>query len=212
MIIKQGYRRIFPLYKNWRSAVCRARCCSLLFSYGFVQCLCVLRLACELFLLPTGSLGFLHAAEFLGGVFQTQVSVSVERDADIAVAHQVLQRLRIHPGLGLIAAVGMAADVRGDVRQLNPVDIVGDAGELFLLCGDRHAPEDAVVAATEPVLLILCPMAILRHLPLVDSNLPGDAITQLVGMGRVDFFKHNDSPSQSKSPGGFPPRLPRIFS
>ena len=97
---------------------------SLLFSNGFEQFLSILRLTRELFLLPAGCLGFLHAAKFLGGVFQTQVSVSVERDADISVAHQVLQRLRIHPGLGLIAAVGMAADVRGDVRQLNPVDIV----------------------------------------------------------------------------------------
>ena len=40
----------------------------------------------------------------------------------------------------------------------------------------------------------------------------GDAITQLVGMGRVDFFKHNDSPSQSKSPGGFSSEAPAHFS
>ena len=53
--------------------------------------------------------------KLFGGIIQPQVGVSVERDADIAVAHQVLQRLRIHPSLGLIAAIGMAADVRGDV-------------------------------------------------------------------------------------------------
>ena len=97
---------------------------SLLFSNGFEQFLSILRLTRELFLLPAGILGFLHAAELLGGVFQPQVRVSVERDADIAVTHQVLKRLRIHARLGLIAAVGMAADVRSDVGHLDPVDII----------------------------------------------------------------------------------------
>ena len=82
------------------------------------------RLASELVLLPAGGLGFLHAAKFLGGILQPQMGVSVERDADFAVAHQVLERLWVHPGFGLIAAVGMAADVRRDVGHLDPVDIV----------------------------------------------------------------------------------------
>ncbi len=60
---------------------------------GFEQSLSSLRPACELFLLPAGRLGFLHAAKFLGGVFHPQVSVSVERDADITVSYQVMQRL-----------------------------------------------------------------------------------------------------------------------
>ena len=59
------------------------------------------RLARELLLLPSGVLGFLHAAKFLGGVFQTQVGVGVECDTDVAVAHQVLhfngsQRMRVY--------------------------------------------------------------------------------------------------------------------
>ena len=70
-------------------------------------------LARDLLLLSPGRLGFLHAAKFLGSVFQPKVSVSVERDADIAVTHQILERLRVHARLGLISAVGMAADVRG---------------------------------------------------------------------------------------------------
>ncbi|MBQ8075451.1 MAG: hypothetical protein IJ237_05635 [Oscillospiraceae bacterium] len=57
------------------------------------------RLARNLLLLPAGGFGFLHATKFLSGVFQAQVSVSVARDADIAVAHQVLERLWIYPGL-----------------------------------------------------------------------------------------------------------------
>jgi hypothetical protein len=49
------------------------------------------------------------------------VGVSFERDADIGMPHEVLERLRIHARLGLIAAVGMAADVWRDVGPLDPV-------------------------------------------------------------------------------------------
>lgn len=38
--------------------------------------------------------------------------------------HQVLQRLRVHAGFRHVAAVGVAADMRRDVRHLHPVDIV----------------------------------------------------------------------------------------
>ena len=58
----------------------------MLFSDRFEQFLSILRLARELFLLPAGCLGFFHAAKLLGGVLQSQVSVSVERDADVAVS------------------------------------------------------------------------------------------------------------------------------
>ena len=106
--------------------------CGFLRLNGFEQFLSILRLARELFLLLAGGLGFLHAAKFLGSVFQPQVSVSVERDADIAVTHQVLQRLRIHACFCLIAAVGMAADVRSDavgyveLTASDPADAIDD--------------------------------------------------------------------------------------
>ena len=41
-----------------------------------------------------------------------------------AAPHQVLKSLRVHPGSSLVAAVGMAAHVRSDVRHLHPVDLV----------------------------------------------------------------------------------------
>ncbi len=47
-----------------------------------------------------------------------------ESDADFTMPHQVLQRFRIHACLCLIAAVGMAADVRRDIRHLHPVNLV----------------------------------------------------------------------------------------
>ena len=52
------------------------------------------------------------------------MGVDVHRHADIAVPHQVLERFRVHPGLGLVAAVGVAADMRGDVRHLHPEDLI----------------------------------------------------------------------------------------
>ena len=41
-----------------------------------------------------------------------------------AAPHQVLQRLRVHPGSGLVAAVGVAAYMGSDVRQLQTIDLV----------------------------------------------------------------------------------------
>lgn len=47
-----------------------------------------------------------------------------DSDADFAVSHQILQRFRVHTCLRLIAAIGMATDVRRDVRHLHPVNLV----------------------------------------------------------------------------------------
>ena len=68
-------------------------------------------LARDLLLLPAGGLGFFHTVKLLSGVFQPQVGVGVERDADVGMPHEVLERLWIHARLSLIAAVGVAADV-----------------------------------------------------------------------------------------------------
>ena len=54
----------------------------MLFSDRVEKFLRILRLTCELLLLSAGCLGFFHAAKFLGGVLQSQVSVSFERYAD----------------------------------------------------------------------------------------------------------------------------------
>ena len=47
-----------------------------------------------------------------------------DSDTDFAVSHQVLQRFRVHACFRLIAAIGMAADVRRDVRHLHAVNLV----------------------------------------------------------------------------------------
>ncbi len=43
--------------------------------------------------------------------------VGVHRDTDIAVSHQILEGLRVHPGACHVGAVGVSADMRGNVRQ-----------------------------------------------------------------------------------------------
>ena len=63
-------------YKKRHSAARRVPCGCLGLD-GFEQFLSILRLARELLLLPAGCLGFLHAAQFLGGVFQFPVGVGV---------------------------------------------------------------------------------------------------------------------------------------
>lgn len=50
--------------------------------------------------------------------------VCIQRHPDVAVPHQVLQRLRVHARFRHIAAVGVAADMRRDVRHLHPADII----------------------------------------------------------------------------------------
>jgi len=74
-----------------------------------------------LLLLPGFYLG--HPGDLCRGVLKTQESVGVECDADVAVAHKVLESLRIHACLGLIAAVGVVAYVRGKTVSLNAVGI-----------------------------------------------------------------------------------------
>jgi hypothetical protein len=69
--------------------------------------------AFHLLLLP----GLDHFHFFLG-IVELDVGVHVQGDANVAVAHQVLQGLGAHPGQGHVGAVGVTAHVRGDMRQL----------------------------------------------------------------------------------------------
>lgn len=56
--------------------------------------------------------------------------VCVHGNADVRMAHQVLQCFRVHTSPGHIAAVGMAADMRRDIRDLNPIDFVVAANHM----------------------------------------------------------------------------------
>ena len=50
--------------------------------------------------------------------------VNVERHTDVAVPHEVLQCLGVHPCLRLVTTIGVAADVRRNVRQLLQMDLI----------------------------------------------------------------------------------------
>ncbi len=98
------------------------------------------------FVLPEKSGGFdqlqrplgefqLQPLQFFPGILQAQVGVGVHGDADLGMAHEILQCLGIHAALGLVGAVGMAAHMGRDVGQLVLVGLVvllHDALKVFL--------------------------------------------------------------------------------
>ena len=47
-----------------------------------------------------------------------QVRISVQSDADITVAHQVLEYFRIHSGFSHVGAIGVATNMGRDFRKL----------------------------------------------------------------------------------------------
>ena len=50
--------------------------------------------------------------------------IGVQGDADVAVSHKILERFRVHSRSRHVAAVGVAANVRSYVRDLQLVDLV----------------------------------------------------------------------------------------
>ena len=56
----------------------------------------------NLLLLSPGDLYLLHPGHLRSGILQPQMGVYVHGDAYVRMPHQVLQRLRVHPGFGLI--------------------------------------------------------------------------------------------------------------
>ena len=80
--------------------------------------------AFQLFLLSTCILNLLHSFQFVRCILKSKVRVSVEGNSNFRVPHKVLQGLWIHACSCHIAAVGMPANVRSDVRHLHSVNIV----------------------------------------------------------------------------------------
>ena len=84
------------------------------------------------------------------GVPGLQMRVDVQRELDGAVAHDDLERLRVHPG-GAVGAERMPADVRGNIRQRLPVDLVelGDCPAQVVLPVLRHFDPAVLVQPEE---------------------------------------------------------------
>ena len=86
----------------------------------------------------------LHQFHFLLGVIELDVRIHIQRDGNVAVSHQVLQRLGADPGKGHIGTVRMAADVWRDFWQLilvNRVVFFQGVAEIMLpMHGHRWIP------------------------------------------------------------------------
>ena len=52
------------------------------------------------------------------------MSIGVQRNADVAVAHDILQCFGIHPVLCHLGAERMSADMGRDLRQLHLIDLI----------------------------------------------------------------------------------------
>ena len=67
---------------------------------------------------------FLHFSKLFGRVLQSEMRISVHRHANLTVPHQILERLRVHAGLRHVAAISVAANMRGDAWELKPENLV----------------------------------------------------------------------------------------
>lgn len=81
-------------------------------------------LSFDLFQFLSGIRQFLHPLQFVRSILQAKMRVGIQRYTDIRMPHQVLKRLWIHAGLCHVAAVDMAANVRGYVQHLHLVDVI----------------------------------------------------------------------------------------
>ena len=65
-----------------------------------------------------------HTEQFLLGIIELDMGISVQRYGYVTVSHDILQRLRTHSRLCHIGTEGMPAHMGRDLRQLYPVDLI----------------------------------------------------------------------------------------
>ena len=72
----------------------------------------------------TNGLSAGYPQEFLLCIIELNVCVGVQRHADIAVSHDILQRLGIHSGLCHVGAESVPTHMGCDLRQLHTVGLI----------------------------------------------------------------------------------------
>ena len=72
----------------------------------------------------TNGLSAGYPQEFLLRIIELNMCVGVQRHADIAVSHDILQRLGIHSGLCHVGAESVPTHMGCDLRQLHTVGLV----------------------------------------------------------------------------------------
>lgn len=77
--------------------------------------------------------------------------VDIHRYANVRMPHQILQRLRIHASLGLVAAVGMSTNMRCDLWHLRFENAVVSVYCIFetLFPMTRHILHSILVSKRE---------------------------------------------------------------
>ena len=101
-------------------------------------------LSLRLIQLLTGGIEFFHSLKFRLCVLQAEVSISIHRNPNFAMAHKVLQCFRVHAGFRHIAAIGVAADVRRYAWHLQAVNLVVPLNHIVesvfpVHCDQRHS-------------------------------------------------------------------------
>ena len=93
----------------------------------------------------TNGLSAGYPQEFLLRIIELNMSVSVQRHADIAVSHDILQRLGVHSGLGHVGACG--CQVQQDLPCAAAEDHTPCVSAHFLLQHGkvRNESQDAAV-------------------------------------------------------------------
>ena len=69
-------------------------------------------------------LGIYHPFHLCFHVIVLHMSVSIQGDANVRVSHQILQSFGIHTAFGHVGTKRMSANMRCDVRQLFPIELV----------------------------------------------------------------------------------------
>lgn len=69
-------------------------------------------------------LGIYHPFHLCFHVIVLHMSVSIQGDANVRVSHQILQSFGIHTAFGHVGTKRMSANMRCDVGQLFPIELV----------------------------------------------------------------------------------------
>ena len=116
------------------------------------------------------------------------MGINIKRDADFAMPHQVLQRFRVHACLRLIAALGVAADMRRDIRHLDAINLIvfADHAVEAVFPVQRDQRHTVIVEVQEPAVAVH-ELLLLRFSSVLDDCLkaPSDYINAFLKTGQV---------------------------
>ena len=104
----------------------------------------------------TNGLSAGYPQEFLLHIIEPHVCVGVQRHADIAVSHDILQRLGVHTGLSHVGAESVPTHMGRDLGQLHTIGLVVLGNHMLhvLLPMERHHWHIVLVQTEEPCMAV----------------------------------------------------------